>query len=79
MDALGVADDAQARAAPTAGDAAGKTWTTQEADEIIHEVKVAAVSAPELYTSDMMRTDQEELRIMRRVIEADGRLDALYA
>ena len=38
----------------------------------------AATVKPELYMSEMMRTIQEEMRIMRQVIEDDERLDALY-
>ena len=43
------------------------------------QARAAAVKPPEPYMSEMMRTIQEEMRIMRGVIEDDERLDYIYA
>ena len=58
--------------ASVASSASGSLVGTMLAPDAAKAVK------PELYMSEMMRTIQEDMRIMRQVIEADERLDGLY-
>ena len=64
-----------ARLGGASGSLVGTMLTPDVADDA--QTRAATVK-PELYMSEMMRTIQEEMRIMRQVIEDDERLDALY-
>jgi len=50
----------------------------READTVRQEAAATAKGNEGPYMSDMMQAIQEEMRLMRRVIEDDERLDALY-